>query len=104
MAGPHESIRVFAASRPSLVEVYSQWGSSERPGREGNRRPIQMGHGETDSPGTYVQDALALDHRVGMLGSSDYHGPYPGHSLMHAKPHLPSLAEWRRDGVGWGHI
>jgi len=87
-----------------LVEVYSQWGSSERPGREGNRRPIRMGHGETDTPGTYVQDALALGHRVGMLGSSDYHGPYPGHSLMHAKPHLPSLAEWRRDGVGWGHI
>jgi hypothetical protein len=63
-----------------------------------------MGQGEVDEPGHYVQDALALGHRVGLVGGSDYHGPYPGHSLLHAKPHLPSLAEWRRDGVGWGHI
>jgi hypothetical protein len=87
-----------------LVEVYSQWGSSERPGREGNRRPLAMGQGEMDEPGHYAQDALALGYRVGLVGGSDYHGPYPGHSLLHARPHLPSLAEWRRDGVGWGHI
>jgi hypothetical protein len=87
-----------------LVEVYSQWGSSEYPGREGNRRPVTMGSGEIDEDGYYVQDALSMGYRVGMLAGSDYHGPHPGHSLVHAKPHLPSLAEWREDGIGWGHI
>ncbi|MFC7177038.1 DUF3604 domain-containing protein [Halosegnis marinus] len=87
-----------------LVEVYSQWGSSERPASDGNRRPLAMGQGEIGDAGHYAQDALALGYRVGLLGGSDYHGPYPGHSLLHAKPHLPSLAEWYRDGIGWGHI
>ncbi|MFB6117173.1 DUF3604 domain-containing protein [Halosegnis sp.] len=87
-----------------LVEVYSQWGSSERPAGAGNRRPLAMGQGEIDEPGHHVQDALAYGYRVGLIGGSDYHGPYPGHVLLHARPHLPSLAEWRRDGIGWGHI
>jgi hypothetical protein len=87
-----------------LVEVYSQWGSSERPGSEGNRFPLEMGQGEVDRPGYYVQDALRLGYRVGMTASADYHGPHPGHSLIHAPPHLPSLREWREDGVGWGAI
>ena len=87
-----------------LVEVYSQWGSSEKPGADGNPYPLAMGQGEVETPGHYVQDALALGHRVGMIGGADYHGPFPGHSLIHADPHLPSLAEWREDGIGWGHI
>jgi hypothetical protein len=87
-----------------LVEVYSQWGSSERRGREGNRYPLSMGQGEVDEPGHYVQDLLAMGHRVGMNASSDYHGPHPGHSLIHTRPHLPSLSEWLEDGLGWGNI
>ncbi len=87
-----------------LVEVYSQWGSSERPAADGNRHPVAMGQGEAATPGHYVHDALRLGHRVGMLASSDFHGPMPGHSLLHAEPHLPSLAEWRDGGVGWGLI
>lgn len=87
-----------------LVEVYSQWGSSERPASAGNRKPVRMGQGEVETPGHYVQDALAMDHRVGLVASSDYHGPHPGHSLIHAKPHLPSRREWLRDGIGWGVI
>ena len=87
-----------------LVEVYSQWGSSEYPGREGNRRPVTMGSGEMDAEGYYVRDALLMGTRVGMLAGSDYHGPHPGHSMVHTKPHLPGLAEWREDGIGWGHI
>jgi hypothetical protein len=39
-----------------------------------------------------------------MNASADYHGPHPGHSLIHARPHLPSLREWRRDGLGWGSV
>ncbi|SDM50909.1 Protein of unknown function [Halogranum gelatinilyticum] len=87
-----------------LVEVYSQWGSSERPGSDGNQYPLAMGQGEVDEPGHYVQDALELGYRVGMVASADYHGPHPGHSLIHADAHLPSLAEWREDGLGWANI
>jgi hypothetical protein len=87
-----------------LVEVYSQWGSSERPAEAGNRFPLEMGQGEIGDPGYYVQDALELGYRVGMIGGADYHGPHPGHSLIHADPHLPGLDEWLEDGVGWGNI
>ncbi|MFC5368497.1 DUF3604 domain-containing protein [Salinirubrum litoreum] len=87
-----------------LVEVYSQWGSSERPGSDGNQYPLEMGQGEMNEPGHYVQDALQMGYRVGMNASADYHGPHPGHSLIHAKPHLPSLSEWLEDGLGWGLI
>ncbi len=87
-----------------LVEVYSQWGSSERPGVEGNRFPLAMGQGEVESAGHYARDALRLGYRVGLVASADYHGPHPGHSLIHADPHLPSLGEWLSDGVGWSHV
>jgi len=87
-----------------LVEVYSQWGSSERPGREGNQFPLAMGQGEIDEPGHYVQDAHELGYRVGMLGGADFHGPNPGHSTIHAEPHFPALGEWRDAGLGWGNI
>ncbi len=87
-----------------LVEVYSQWGSSEQPGRDGNPFPLAMGQGEIDTAGHYVQDAHRMGHRVGMLGGADFHGPRPGHSIIHTSPHLPSLDEWRRGGLGWGNI
>ena len=87
-----------------LVEVYSQWGSSEQAGADGNPRPIAMGQGEMDEPGHYVQDALAMGHRVGLMGSSDFHAPRPGLSNIHLPPHLPSFDDIWRDGVGWGHI
>jgi hypothetical protein len=87
-----------------LVEVYSQWGSSERSARAGNDRPLLMGQGEVDEDGHYVQDAHCLGYKVGMLGGADFHGPSPGHSLIHARPHLPSLREWRQGGLGWGNI
>jgi hypothetical protein len=63
-----------------------------------------MGQGEVDEPGHYVQDALRMGYKVGMNASADYHGPHPGHSLIHAKPHLPALSEWLEDGLGWGLI
>ncbi|WP_248895964.1 DUF3604 domain-containing protein [Haloplanus halobius] len=86
-----------------LVEVYSQWGSSERPATAGNEKPIGgIASGEVGVEGHYVQDAFALGNRVGMLASSDYHGPLPGHSLLHVPPHVPRRAI--RDGLGWGTI
>jgi hypothetical protein len=87
-----------------LVEVYSQWGSSERPGDEGNPFPLAMGQGEMGEDGYYVRDAHRLGHKVGLMGGSDYHGPHPGHSLIHARPHFPSWREWRENGLGWGNI
>lgn len=87
-----------------LVEVYSQWGSSEQRGDEGNPFPLAMGQGEIGDDGHYVQDAHRMGHKVGMLGGADYHGPRPGHSLIHTRPHLPSLQEWREHGIGWGNI
>jgi len=87
-----------------LVEVYSRWGSSERPAGAGNHRPIEMGQGEADEPGHYVQDALRLGNRVGLAGSSDYHGPHPGHSLIHTPPHFPSLGELWDGGIGYSTV
>ena len=87
-----------------LVEVYSQWGSSERPGRDGNDFPLAMGQGEIGRDGHYVRDAHRLGYRAGMIGGADFHGPYPGHSLIHTRPHLPAVAEWRDKGFGWGNI
>ncbi|MEF8840660.1 MAG: DUF3604 domain-containing protein [Haloarculaceae archaeon] len=88
-----------------LVEVYSQWGSSEYPSREGNRKPIGgMDKGEVEERGHFGQDALALGNRVGFVAGSDFRGPRPGHSLVHVDPHLPSLSEWLRDGLGWGNV
>jgi len=87
-----------------LVEVYSQWGSSECPGRAGNRHPVLMGQGEAEEPGHYVQDAHQLGYRVGMMASADFHGPKPGHSLLHAEPHLPALSDWVPGGLGWGNV
>jgi hypothetical protein len=86
-----------------LVEVYSQWGSSERPEAAGNRYPLAMGQGEIERRGHHVRDALAMGYRVGLVGGSDYHGPHPGHSLIHTRPHLPSLGDWL-GGVGWGNV
>ncbi len=88
-----------------LVEVYSQWGSSELREADGNPKPIGgIANGEVEEPGHHVQDALAMGHRVGMMAASDIHGPNPGHSLIHVPPHLPRLSEWVNDGVGWGLI
>ncbi|RJT07536.1 DUF3604 domain-containing protein [Halococcus sp. IIIV-5B] len=88
-----------------LVEVYSQWGSSEYPGSEGNTLPIGgIGQGEIDRSGYYAQDALQLGYKIGLMASSDIHGPWPGHSFIHVPPHLPRLSEILRDGIGWGFI
>jgi hypothetical protein len=87
-----------------LVEVYSQWGSSERQDDERNTFPIEMGQGGVGEDGYYVEDAHRLGYRVGMLGGADYHGPQPGHAMIHTRPHFPSFREWRQSGLGWGNI
>lgn len=53
-----------------LVEIYSKWGCSEYSGC-----PRKL---TNHSEGRFVQDALAMGHRVGIIGSSDTHLSIPG--------------------------
>lgn len=62
-----------------LVEIYSIWGDSERPERDGNLRPIRALGGERD--GQHVLDALRRGYRMGFIGGSDCHDGRPGDEL-----------------------
>jgi len=64
-----------------LVEVYSAWGSSERPAAEGNPYPIRHGGGET--PGRHVIDALRRGYVLGLIGGGDTHDGRPGRGYAH---------------------
>ncbi len=55
-----------------LVEIYSKWGCSEYSGC-----PRKL---TNHSQGRFVQDALAMGHRLGFIGSSDTHLSIPGGS------------------------
>ena len=74
------------------VEVYSVWGSSERPETDGNTRPIRALGGE--KPGQHVVDALARGYRLGFVGGGDVHDGRPGEAL-HALSYPP------QDHVPW---
>jgi len=62
-----------------LVEVYSIWGSSERPAADGNPRPIRTMGGE--KAGRHVLDALRRGYRLGLIASGDIHDGRPGDEL-----------------------
>lgn len=64
-----------------LVEVYSSWGSSERPLGPGHSRTINGG----EKMGSHVVDALKLGRKFGMLASGDTHDGRPGHCLHRHK-------------------
>jgi hypothetical protein len=75
-----------------LAEIHSVWGSSERPGGEGNPFPIRAIGGE--KVGRHVIDALRLGRRFGLIGSSDAHDGRPGdelHTLQEGVPDYPDL-------------
>ncbi|MFW6155216.1 MAG: DUF3604 domain-containing protein [Planctomycetota bacterium] len=88
LAIPHHSANVVmgvdwsAGWNPKYekaVEMISVWGSSEKPARDGNTRPIQAGKGEMD--GRHVLDALRLGYRFGFVGGGDVHDGRPGLAL-----------------------
>ena len=54
-----------------LVEIFSNWGNSERIGDPDNFTILQSG-------GHFVQDALDMGRRVGFIASSDSHNGHPG--------------------------
>ncbi|MFO7956229.1 MAG: DUF3604 domain-containing protein [Candidatus Brocadiia bacterium] len=61
------------------VEIYSVWGSSEKPAEQGNPRPIYALDGET--AGRHVVDALDRGYRFGFVGGGDIHDGRPGDDL-----------------------
>ncbi|MFP4029346.1 MAG: DUF3604 domain-containing protein [Candidatus Brocadiia bacterium] len=63
------------------VEVYSVWGNSEKPARNGNPRPMSPENlgGEVD--GRHVVDALKRGYRLGFVGGGDIHDGRPGDAL-----------------------
>ena len=68
------------------VEIYSVWGSSEKPRSEGNTRPIESLGGEL--AGRHVRDALARGYLLGFMGGGDVHDGRPGDPL-HERSYPP---------------
>jgi hypothetical protein len=57
-----------------LLEIYSIWGSAERPGCLRQMLPSQ----ERDYRGDFAVDALAAGYKVGFIASGDEHAGHPG--------------------------
>jgi hypothetical protein len=58
------------------VEIHSVWGSSEKPGDQGNHMAIQ--HCDGEKAGQHVIDALNLGYDFGFVGGGDIHDGRPG--------------------------
>ena len=54
-----------------LAEIYSKWGTCEYPGNPLDRRPAIP-------PREYVQEALGMGHRLGIIAGGDTHDSRPG--------------------------
>ncbi|MCD6508026.1 CehA/McbA family metallohydrolase [Candidatus Poribacteria bacterium] len=80
-----------------LVEIYSIWGNSERPAREGNPRPIRVNGGERD--GRHVVDALRRGYRFGIVGGGDIHDGRPGDELHTLQRRPESYRRLWRQGI-----
>ncbi len=70
-----------------LVEVYSLWGSSEKPGIPYEIRYLAehspTAHGEAE--GHFVQDGLVRGHRFGLVAGSESHDGRPGNPIYHGQ-------------------
>ncbi len=70
-----------------LVEVYSLWGSSEKPGQPYEIRYLAE-HSPTargEAEGHFVQDALARGYRFGLVAGSESHDGRPGNPIYHGQ-------------------
>jgi len=70
-----------------LVEMYSLWGSSEKPGP-----PYEIHYlaehsttGSGEAGGHFVQDALARTYRFGLVAGSESHDGRPGYPIYHGQ-------------------
>jgi len=60
-----------AHPKECLVEIFSNWGNSERLGDPDNFTVLASG-------GHFVQDALDMGRKLGLIASSDSHNGHPG--------------------------
>lgn len=60
-----------------LLEVYSCWGTSERPVGPDHLRTINSG----EHPGSFLIDALKRGLKYGIIASGDIHTGRPGHAI-----------------------
>jgi len=93
--GNHCDWKDHDPEKERLVEIYSEWGSSERSVNHGNPFPVRpsggarAGGGGLDAgevPSGFVQRALALGWRVGFTAGGDDHGSHPGDETRHGAP------------------
>ncbi len=61
------------------VEIFSVWGSSEKPADRGNPFPLQSNGGEMK--GRHIVDALDKGYKFGFVGGGDIHDGRPGDCL-----------------------
>ena len=72
----------------SLAEIYSVHGSSEMLTSYGNQYPLLGGSrilesNDINKSGYYLQDALAMGYKLGIMASGDSHDGHIGHSISH---------------------
>lgn len=91
LAIPHHSANLvmgvdwsqgWNAKYEKAVEIYSVWGSSERPAADGNSRPIPRENLGGELAGRHVVDALRRGYRLGFVGGGDIHDGRPGEALQ----------------------
>jgi hypothetical protein len=97
--GNHCDWKDHDRGKERLVEIFSQWGCSERSVNEGNvyvmrpsnDKPDQIDSGEV--PAGFVQRALALGWRVGFTAGGDDHMAHPGDEIKSGghPPRCPGL-------------
>lgn len=83
--------RGWNAEYEKAVEIYSVWGSSEKPGEAGNPRPIRSCEGEV--AGRHVIDALKRGYRFGFVGGGDIHDGRPGDDLHTCQKNVAGYAD-----------
>jgi len=76
----------YNPTREPVLEVFSMWGSSEA-----RHDDFYLRGGKSDAP-AYLQDALKLGYRYGVIGSSDTHHTMPGSpcSILPCPYHHPA--------------
>lgn len=83
--GNHCDYKDHDPEKQRLVEIYSNWGSSERSVNDGNPYPVRhtrrtgdMADDAGEVPSGFVQRALALGCRIGFTAGGDDHLGHPG--------------------------
>ncbi len=90
------------AEYEKAVEIYSVWGSSEKPAGQGNPRPLAPENLGGECDGRHVVDALNMRYRLGFVGGGDIHDGRPGDALheesyparTHRSPDQGLTAAW----------